>query len=95
MRIRIRAGNKWIRIQVISFKLLISFNKAEFSIFCLIFLAHFLLKLNEPFRNQEIFIILLFSIVQTWVLRVNVDPHIFTHINLAEILSGLQVSQVH
>ena len=52
-----------------------------------------MLKLNEPFRNQEIIIILLFSIVKTWVLRVNfflqflvdilplgygsVDPYIF------------------
>ena len=26
-----------------------------------------MLKLDEPFRNQEIFIILLFLIVQTWV----------------------------
>ena len=30
-----------------------------------------MLKLDEPFRNQEIFIISLFSIVQIWVLRVN------------------------
>ena len=53
----------------------------------------FMLKLDEPFRNQEIFIISLFSIVQIWILRVNfflqflvdilplesgsVDPHIF------------------
>ena len=29
-----------------------------------------MLKLDEPFRNQEIFIISLFSIVQIWVLRV-------------------------
>ena len=29
-----------------------------------------MLKLDEPFRNQEIFIISLFSIAQTWVLRV-------------------------
>ena len=52
-----------------------------------------MLKLDEPFRNQEIFIIFLFSIVQIWVLRVtfflqflidilppgsgSVDPHIF------------------
>ena len=52
-----------------------------------------MLKLDEPFRNQEIFIISLFSIVKTWVLRVkfffqflidilllgsgSVDPHIF------------------
>ena len=31
----------------------------------------FILKLDEPFRNQEIFIISLFSIVQIWVLRFN------------------------
>ena len=52
-----------------------------------------MLKLDESFRNQEIFIISLFSIVSIWVLRVNfflqflvdilplgsgsVDPHIF------------------
>ena len=29
-----------------------------------------MLKLNEPFRNQEVFIISFFSIVQIWVLRV-------------------------
>ena len=34
----------------------IFFNKAKFSIFCLIFM----LKLNEPFWNKEIFIIFLF-----------------------------------
>ena len=31
-----------------------------------------MLKLDEPFRNQEIFIISLFSIVQIWVLRVKI-----------------------
>ena len=31
----------------------------------------FMLKLDEPFRNQEIFIISLFLIVQIWVLRVD------------------------
>ena len=31
----------------------------------------FMLKLDEPFKNQEIFLISLFSIVQIWVLRVN------------------------
>ena len=52
-----------------------------------------MLKLDEPFRNQEINIISLFSIVQIWILRVkiflqflvdilplgsgSVDPHIF------------------
>ena len=30
-----------------------------------------MLILDEPFRNQEIFIISLFSIAQTWGLRVN------------------------
>ena len=52
-----------------------------------------MVKLDEPFRNQEIFIFSLFSKVRIWVLRVNffwqflvdilslgsgsVDPHIF------------------
>ena len=35
--------------------------------FCLIFM----LKLDEPFRNQEIFIISLSSIVEIWVFREN------------------------
>ena len=30
-----------------------------------------MLKLDEPFRNEKIFIISLFPIVQIWVLRVN------------------------
>ena len=30
-----------------------------------------MLKLDEPYRNQESFIISLFLIVQIWVLRVN------------------------
>ena len=42
-------------------------TKQNFEIFCLIFM----LKLDEPFRNQEIFIISLFSIVQIWVVKVN------------------------
>ena len=46
----------------------IYFNKAEFSKKLSII---FMLKLDEPFRNQEIFIISLFSIVQIWDLRVN------------------------
>ena len=36
-----------------------------------------MLKLDKPFRNQEILKISLFSIVQIWVLRVNIffaDP---------------------
>ena len=35
-----------------------------------IFLLIFMLKLNGPFRNQETFIISLFSIVHIWVLSV-------------------------
>ena len=31
-----------------------------------------MLKLDDPFRNQEIFILSLFSIVQIWVLRVKI-----------------------
>ena len=42
---------KRIRIQVISL------TKQNFQIFCLIFLAHFYAKLDEPFRNKEISII--------------------------------------
>ena len=53
------------------------FNKAEFSNFCLIF---FMLKLDESFRNQEIFIISLFSIVQIWGLRVTFFPSVFVDI---------------
>ena len=64
-----------------------------FKFFVLFFSLIFILILGEPFRNQEIFIISLFSIVQIWVVRVNfflqflvdilplgsgsVDPHIF------------------
>ena len=61
-----------MRIQVISFKFTEffitkqNFQKKKFLFFLLIFM----LKLNEPFRNQEIFIMSLFSIVQIWVLRV-------------------------
>ena len=38
-----------------------------------------MLKLDEQFRNQENFIISLFSIVQIWVLTINIflDAHIF------------------
>ena len=42
--------------------LLIFFNKKQFQIFCLILI----LKLDEPFRNEDIFIISLFSKVQIW-----------------------------
>ena len=47
------------------------FNKAKFrNFFVLFFSLIFMLKLDEPFRNQKSFIISLFSIAQTWVLRV-------------------------
>ena len=46
-------------------------TKQNFKIFVLVFSLIFMLKLDEPFRNQEIFIISLFLIVQIWVLRVN------------------------
>ena len=39
-------------------------DPGHFFIFCLIFFAYFFLKLDEPFRNQETFIISLSSIVQ-------------------------------
>ena len=62
-----------------------------FIFFVLFFSLIFMLKLDEPFRNREIFITSLFLIVQIWVLRVNFfvqflvdilplgsgDPHIF------------------
>ena len=38
--------------------------------FCFIFSLIFILKLDEPLRNEEIFIISLFSKVQIWVLGV-------------------------
>ena len=47
----------------------IFFNKAEFSKKKNSII--FMLKLDEPFRNQEFFIIFLFLIVQIWDLRVN------------------------
>ena len=60
-----------IRIQVIFLNLQRFFNKAKFSNFLSYFFSLiFKLKLDEPFRNQEILIISLFSIVQIWVLRV-------------------------
>ena len=49
-------------------------TKQNFKI-CLIFLLIFML--NEPFRNQEIFSISLFSIVQIWVLRVKLKKKSF------------------
>ena len=59
MRFRIRIldphWKKWIRIQVISFTDFFN-KKQKFNFFSLIFV----LKLDEPFRNQEIFIIHLF-----------------------------------
>ena len=46
--------------------LLNCYNKNNFQIFCFFSLI-FIIKLNEPFRNEEIFIISLFSEVQIWV----------------------------
>ena len=70
MAIRIRIldphWKKWIQIPVISLRLTEFFTKTEFLSFCLIFM----LKLDDPLRNQEILIISLFSIVQIWVLGV-------------------------
>ena len=43
------------------FKICYFFNKAEFSNFGLFFSLIFMLKLDEPFSYQEIFIIFLFS----------------------------------
>ena len=63
----IRNGNKWIRIQVISLLTFWSFlQKTIFKFFYFIFFSHiFILKLNESFRNENIFIKL-----QIWVLGV-------------------------
>ena len=59
---------KWIRIQVISLRLLNFFStKNYFQIFCLFVSLIFILKL---FRNEEMFIISLFSQVQIRVLGV-------------------------
>ena len=60
-----------IRIQVISLKFAdFFFLQNTFKICCSIFSLIFILKLDEPFRNEEIFIISLFSKVQIWVLGV-------------------------
>ena len=59
-----------IRTQVISLRFTEFFNKKLFSNFVLFFWLIFILKLNEPFRNEEIFTISLFSKVQIWVLGV-------------------------
>ena len=40
--------------------------------FVLLFSLIFILKLKEPFRNEEIFITSLFSKVQIWVLEVKI-----------------------
>jgi len=68
MRIRIRIldphWEKWI--QVISLKFTEFFNKKNFKFLVLFFSLIFILKLDEPFRNEEIFIISLFSKVQIW-----------------------------
>ena len=53
-----------------SLKFNVFFKNKIFKIFVLFFSLIFMLKLDEPFRNQEIFEISLFSIVQIWVLRV-------------------------
>ena len=55
MRIRIRTGKKWIR--VISLRFYEFLAKNNLQIFCFIFSLIFILKLNEPFRNEEICII--------------------------------------
>ena len=66
MRIRILDPHweKWI--QVISLKFTEFFNKKNFKFLVLFFSLIFILKLDEPFRNEEIFIISLFSKVQIW-----------------------------
>ena len=66
----IRTGKKWIRIQVISSRFTEFFNKKNnFQIFVLFFSLIFILKLDEPFRNEEIFIISFFK-SSIWVLGV-------------------------
>ena len=89
---RIRTGKKWVRIQVISLRFTEFLStKNNFQIFVLFISLIFILKLDEPLRNEEIFII---SKIQSWVLGViklflqflvdilplvfgSVDPHIF------------------
>ena len=56
---------KWIQIQIISLNLLIFFTKQNFQNFCLILFAYFMLKLHEPFINQEILVLV--SMVLIWV----------------------------
>ena len=46
-------------------------KKKILNFYVVFFSLIFMLKLDEPFRNQGIFKISLFSIVQIWVLRVN------------------------
>ena len=57
-----------IRIRVISLRFTDFFNEKLFSNF--FFLAYFCLKLDEPFRNEEIFIISLFQKFKFGVLGV-------------------------
>ena len=93
IRIRIHTGKKCIRIQVMNISLRFTdfFLTAELSKYFPLFSHNFMLNLDEPFRDQEIFIVKLFLTVQNWVLSVfstvfgwyltpwigSVDPHIF------------------
>ena len=75
MRIRILDPHwkKWIqiRIKVISLRFTDFFlTKNNFQIFILFFSLIFICKLDEPIRNEEIFIISLFPQVMNWVLEV-------------------------
>ena len=74
---RIHIGKKWIWIQVISINLLIFLTKQNFHSFVLFFSLIFILKLDKPFRNQEIFIISLFSLVKIWGFGVNFFSSVF------------------
>ena len=59
------------------FKIYWFFTKQNFQICCLLFSLIFMLKLDEPFRNQEILQSLYFQIFQIWVLRVTFFVAVF------------------
>ena len=57
IRMQMHMRKKWIWIQVISLKFTEFLTKQNFHIFVLFFSLIFMQKLDEPFKNQEIFII--------------------------------------
>ena len=103
MRIRIRIRildphwEKWIWIQVISLRFTeFFFKKIIFKLFVLFFSLVFILTLDKPFKDEEIFIISLFSKVQNqglgvkkfcfcsfWLIFYPLDPDPWIHIFLS------------